>query len=48
MVIVDKVSMLNPGEFTKLNKQLNWLMDTPNAKYGGLDICWMGDFCQVS
>ena len=44
---VDEISMLQTHELKKLNKNMNWLKEKPTAKYGGVDIAFMGDFRQL-
>ena len=47
LLIVDEISMLKPSELKTLNQNLNWLMDKPGFKYGGIDVAFMGDFRQL-
>ena len=47
MLIVDEISMLSASELKQLSKRLKWFMDNSNDTYGGLDIAFMGDFCQL-
>jgi PIF1-like helicase/Helitron helicase-like domain at N-terminus len=47
LLIVDEISLMSPNDIKTLNKKMNFLMDRPSAKYGGIDIAFMGDFRQL-
>ena len=47
LLIVDEISMLSGAEIKALSKRLNWLMGDHSGVYGGIDIAFMGDFCQL-
>ena len=47
LVVVDEISMLSASDLKKLSDTMNWLMDKRIGAYGGVDIAFMGDFCQL-
>ena len=47
MIIVDEISMLDYGFLEKLNARLNTCMGMKQARYGGIDLAFMGDFRQL-
>ena len=47
MLIVDEISLMKPSEMKDLSARMNYLLDTPGARYGNVDVAFMGDFRQL-
>ena len=47
LVIIDEISMASPENIREIDKKLCKLTQNLHAKYGNLDIAFMGDFSQL-